>query len=69
MTSNEREDYPLPPHYYKLFEKTGAVEPPSLQKIAEKNKVFYAFGAEESFWDNGEKITPYYLEGKKVMLT
>lgn len=64
----ERADFPFPPHHYKQFDKPGALQPPNLKEIAKQNKVFYAFGAEEPFFDRGEKITPYYLENKEVLL-
>lgn len=61
--SNERSDYPLPPHYYKEFDTPQAMAPPDLQAIVEgKNTGFFTFGAKESFFDNGEKIFPNYLE-------
>ena len=64
----ESADFPFPPHHYKQFSSPDSLSPPNLKEIAKLNKVFYAFGAEESFKDNGEKITPYYLEGKQMLL-
>lgn len=66
--SNQKKDYPYPPHYYNSFTTKDALKPPDLKDLATYNKECYIFSFPEKFNPNfydGEKIIPYYLQDRE----